>query len=186
MASTSSLVVDFSLSLPISQFLQVVGHRVASGDEQIEQGLLDRVKTGAAGKEDLVGCTVDENGFISLSALVLLGTQDNAEGVGEEHSGVGWVGEECQQCSVGGRQNRCTYRESGHGRRFRRPLLRIDWAVDGVLVLVGPDDCMQREHTCRLGLVCGIGLGIDWIMEEKEERWRGWIWRTIYLIPTPT
>lgn len=89
MATAGGLVMPFTLGFLVSQFLQVVGHRVASSDEEVEQSFLDRVKTRATGEEDLVGCTVDENGFVSLSALVLLGTQDNAEGVGEEHSGVG-------------------------------------------------------------------------------------------------
>lgn len=54
MATGTSLMV-FSLGLLIMQALQVIGHRVASGDEQIEQGFLDGVKTRAAGEKDLVG-----------------------------------------------------------------------------------------------------------------------------------
>lgn len=81
-------MVFTTVGLLVGQTLQVVGHLVASCDEQVEKGLLDGVKTGATGEEDAVGGAVDEDGFVGLSALVLLGTKDDAEGVGEEDSGV--------------------------------------------------------------------------------------------------
>jgi len=81
-------MVFTTVGLLVGQTLQVVGHLVASCDEQVEKGLLDGVKTGATGEEDAVGGAVDEDGFVGLSALVLLGTKDDAEGVGEENSGV--------------------------------------------------------------------------------------------------
>lgn len=83
-------MVFTTVGLLVGQTLQVVGHLVASCDEQVEKGLLDGVKTGATGEEDAVGGAVDEDGFVGLSALVLLGTEDDAEGVGEEDSGVGY------------------------------------------------------------------------------------------------
>ncbi|KAI4730885.1 hypothetical protein E4T49_01074 [Aureobasidium sp. EXF-10728] len=82
------LVVLFASGLLVSQSLQVVGHLVASRDQQVEQGFLDRVKAWTAGEQDLVAGAVDKDGLVGLAAFVLLGAQDDAECVGEEHGGV--------------------------------------------------------------------------------------------------
>jgi hypothetical protein len=49
----------FASSLFVSQTLQVIGHLVASRDEQVEEGFLDGVQARAASEEDAVGGAVD-------------------------------------------------------------------------------------------------------------------------------
>ena len=69
--------------------LQVVGHLVGGLHEQVEEGFLDVQTTGASG-QGLVGCSMNENGFVGELAFVPSGAEDNAEGLGEKHSGVSW------------------------------------------------------------------------------------------------
>ncbi|KEQ99257.1 hypothetical protein AUEXF2481DRAFT_409511 [Aureobasidium subglaciale EXF-2481] len=135
-------------SLLVSQALQVVGHLVASSNEEVEESLLDGVDTGASGEEGAVGGAVDDDGFVGLFALEFLCTEDDAEGVGKEDGGVG-----------------CEVRGSGHGRRFRRPLLRL--CVVGWLLV-------SCQHLPRSGCCSGTHLwclvGVKRQVDQRRKR----------------
>jgi hypothetical protein len=57
--TTSPSLMVFVSGRFVRKTLQVVGHLVASRDEQIEVGFLDGVQARAAGEEDTVGGAVD-------------------------------------------------------------------------------------------------------------------------------
>ncbi|KAI5253456.1 hypothetical protein E4T42_02853 [Aureobasidium subglaciale] len=147
-------------SLLVSQALQVVGHLVASSNEEVEESLLDGVDTGASGEEGAVGGAVDDDSFVGLFALEFLCTEDDAEGVGKEDGGVG--------CEV----IRSVV-------RLGEDLVTVEGFVGHCCGCVWWVGCWSRVNTCRgrdaaveltFGVWLVLGTGRS---EEKEERWWG-------------
>ncbi|KAI5245775.1 hypothetical protein E4T47_03675 [Aureobasidium subglaciale] len=167
MARRGGIMVFSASSLLISQALQVIGHLVASSNEKVEKGLLDGVDAGASGEEGAVRGAVDNDGFVSLFALEFLCAENDAEGVGEEDGGVG-----CEQI----RSVVC----------LGENLVTVKGFVGHCCGCVWWVGCWSRVNTCRgRGAAVKLTFGV-WLVigtgrsEEKEERWWGDFWRTIY------